>query len=228
MTTKAGEAVLPTSTASTARGSATRQALLDSAIALVAEAGFAATSTQAVLDHAGVSRGSLLHHFPTRYRLMVAAAEEAVVRKVRAVEETLGDIEDPVEALRSFPAVQWQAQNGVPARAFAEILLAARWDEGLQDGLKATLVAWNRRIRDRIHAVAASVGLGNGDELATEISVLIAAMQGLAATSAFLEDEGTVERTLDALTARYHECLARGLAADAPVGGAPSSRSGAS
>lgn len=195
----------------TARGTATRQALLDSTLELVARNGFAATSTQAVLDHAGTSRGSLLHHFPTRHRLMVAAAEEAVARKVRAVEEALTEMADPVEALRSFPAVQWRVQNEAPARALAEILLAARWDAGLQEGMRATLVAWNRRIRDRIHAVAATIGLHNADEVAVEISVLISATEGLAATSAFLEDEGTVTRTLDALTERYHECLARGL-----------------
>jgi AcrR family transcriptional regulator len=199
--------------AATARGSATRQALLDSTIALIAETGFAATSTQAVLDHAGISRGSLLHHFPTRHLLMVAAAEAAMARKVAAVEDALSGMADPVEALRSFPAVQWRTQNDVPARALAEILLASRWDADLRDGLRATVVGWNRRIRDRVHEVAARVGLRNADELATEFSVLIAAMQGLAATSAFLEDEGTVARTLDALTARYDACLERGLAA---------------
>lgn len=197
----------------TARGAATRQALLDSTIALVAETGFAATSTQAVLEHSGVSRGSLLHHYPTRHRLMVAAAEEAVVRKVRAVEDALLDARHPIDALRRFPSEQWRVQNEAPARALSEILLAARWDAGLQDGLRATLVSWNRRIRDRIHETAAIVGLGNAEELATEFSVLIAAMQGLAATSAFLEDEGTVPRTLEALAARYNECLDRGLEA---------------
>lgn len=178
---------------------------------LVAEKGFAATSTQAVLDRSGVSRGSLLHHFPTRHHLMVAAAEEAVTRKVGAVENALAGMADPVEALRRFPAVQWCTQNEIPARALAEILLAGRWDPGLEEGLREIVVAWHRRIRDRIHEVAARVGLRNADELAIEFSVLISAMQGLAATSAFLEDEGTVTRTLEALTARYHECLARGL-----------------
>ena len=204
-------AVAVSSAATTPRGNATRSALLDSTITLVAEKGFAATSTQAVLEHTGVSRGSLLHHFPTRHRLMVAAAEEAVARKVGAVEDALAGMADPVQALRSFPAVQWRTQNEIPARVLAELLLAARWDSGLEEGLREIVVAWNRRIRDRIHEVAARVGLRNADELAIEFSVLIAAMQGLAATSAFLEDEGTVARTLEALTARYHETLARGL-----------------
>lgn len=195
----------------TARGQTTRQALLESTLELVAERGFAATSTQAVLDRAGVSRGSLLHHFPTRHRLMEAAAEEAVMQKYRSVEAILGTIEDPIEALRRFPDVQWQVQNDVPARAFAEIVLAARWDEGLQEGVRATLTSWNRRIRDRIHAVADSVGHDDPEALATEFSVLIAAMQGLGATSTFLETEGTVRRTLAALSTRYDECLLRGL-----------------
>ena len=206
-TTTADEVRAP----ATARGSATRLALLDSTLELIARNGFAATSTQAVLDHAGTSRGSLLHHFPTRHRLMVAAAEEAVARKVQAVDEALASLGDPLAALRGFPAAQWHVQNQSPARALAEILLAARWDAGLQDGVRETLVAWNRRIRDRIHAVAAAAALDNPGEVAAEISVLIAAMEGLATTSAFLEDEGTVERTLEALTLRYEACLDRGV-----------------
>lgn len=110
--------------------------------------------------------------------------------------------------------MQWRVENEIPARAFAEILLAARWDAGLQDGLRETIVTWNRRLRQRIHDVAASVGLRNADELAAEFSVLIAAMQGLAVTGEFLADEGTVERTLAALSQRYEACLERGLARD--------------
>ena len=57
-----------------------RQTLLSSSIKLVATTGFAATTTQAVLDDTGVSRGSLLHQFPTRSLMMVATAEEALSR----------------------------------------------------------------------------------------------------------------------------------------------------
>lgn len=195
----------------TIRGRSTRQQLLEGTLLLVAERGFAGTSTQSVLDYAGVSRGSLLHHFPTRHRLMTAAAEEAVVRAYSSVEAALSAIKDPIEALRSFPGVQWRIQNDFPARAFAEILLAARWDPGLREGVREILTAWNRRLRDSIRTVADSVGHDDPEGLATEFSVLIAATQGLAATGAFLEAEGTVTRTLAALSARYEDCLLRGL-----------------
>ena len=72
----------------TRRGLATREILLSSAIKLVALHGYAATTTQTVLDDAGVSRGSLLHQFPTREELMVAAAEEAMARMLAAGQST--------------------------------------------------------------------------------------------------------------------------------------------
>jgi AcrR family transcriptional regulator len=193
--------------------------LLDSAIALIAETGAAATSTQAVLDHSGVSRGSLLHHYPTRRDLMVAVAAEAIRRRVEAVEERLSGESEPIEALRRYPEVQWQVESEAPARALVEILLAARWDKALEEGLRPTVVAWNRRLRNRIHAVARVAGLSNADELAAEVSVLVAATRGLSATSSLLGDEQTVPRTLAALSARYRECLSRGLQRD----GTPSS-----
>ena len=77
MSSFATDAVAP---ALTKKGNATRKALLDSTIELIASTGYAATTTQAVLDHSGISRGSLLHQFKTREHLMVAAALEAVER----------------------------------------------------------------------------------------------------------------------------------------------------
>lgn len=61
------------------RGQATRQHLVAAATELFAERGYEATSIEAVLERAGVSRGSLYHHFPGKDALF-----EAVVEAVHA------------------------------------------------------------------------------------------------------------------------------------------------
>jgi AcrR family transcriptional regulator len=61
------------------RGQATRQHLIAVATELFAERGYEGTSTEAVLDRASVSRGSLYHHFSGKERLF-----EAVVESVHA------------------------------------------------------------------------------------------------------------------------------------------------
>ena len=112
----------------TRKGGATRAALLDSTIELLATTGYAATTTQAVLNHCGLSRGSLLHQFRTREILMVAAAEEAVERMFDAVRDKLSSVADPIEGLRKYPRALWEVQNAPAARAYAELQLASRWE----------------------------------------------------------------------------------------------------
>ena len=58
-----------------ARGAATREHLLTVATALFAERGYEATSIEAVLQEAGVSRGSLYHHFKGKDVLFEAVLE---------------------------------------------------------------------------------------------------------------------------------------------------------
>lgn len=215
--TDPGPAAAPTS-----RGGRTRQALLDSTLDLLASRGYGATTVQAVLDDTGLSRGSLLHQFRTRDQLMLAATEEALRRMRRAVERELADIDDPVERLRRYPDVLWSTQQQTPARAFLEVLVAARWEQGLQPGLGAALADWHQRTVSRLQEFATAHGIGNVEPLLTELRVLVSAMQGLALTSDLHEDERTVRCVLQAVTARYLEAVARvGIASDGSGGFAP-------
>jgi len=62
------------------RGKATREQLVAVATRLFAARGFEATSIEAVLDEAGVSRGSLYHHFASKEALFEAALDAVEAR----------------------------------------------------------------------------------------------------------------------------------------------------
>jgi AcrR family transcriptional regulator len=204
------EPALPTAEAEpsrTRKGGATRAALLDSTIALLASTGYAATTTQAVLNHSGLSRGSLLHQFRTREALMVAAAEEAVERMFVGVQSKLSAIDEPIQALRHYPDALWEVQNQSPARAYAELQLASRWELGLQAQLRRSVKAVNERMGRELREVAELIGLGDTGKLMVETGALISAMQGLAVSSTLVEDENRVADVLSALTRHYNACL---------------------
>src|SRR4030081_2685364 len=79
---------------------ATRRRILDAAVASLIRQGTAATTTVAVQERAGVSRGALLHHFPTHAQLLAATIDELVRRNEAAVHNALaGLLEnlDPVD-----------------------------------------------------------------------------------------------------------------------------------
>src|ERR1700751_341548 len=59
-----------------ARGEATRSHLIAIATRMFAERGYEDTSIEAVLREAGVSRGSLYHHFASQEALFEAVAED--------------------------------------------------------------------------------------------------------------------------------------------------------
>ena len=53
------------------RTSDSRLRILDAAVACLVESGYAGTTTLTIQARAGVSRGRLLHHFPSKETLLV-------------------------------------------------------------------------------------------------------------------------------------------------------------
>ncbi len=77
------------------RGQATRQHLLAVATELFAEHGYEHTSIEAVLERAGVSRGSLYHHFSGKPALFEAVVNEIEGQVGDAVVAAVTDAADP-------------------------------------------------------------------------------------------------------------------------------------
>ncbi|MET9070738.1 TetR/AcrR family transcriptional regulator [Streptomyces sp. NPDC004232] len=69
------------------RSRATRQRLLEAAVACLAEHGWAGSTVSVVAERAGVSRGAAQHHFPTREDLFTAAVEYVAEERSTALRE---------------------------------------------------------------------------------------------------------------------------------------------
>jgi AcrR family transcriptional regulator len=84
-----------------ARGEATRGQLVAIATRMFAERGYEDTSIEAVLREAGVSRGSLYHHFASKEALFEAVAEELETSVGAQTMAAASGSAGPVEALRA-------------------------------------------------------------------------------------------------------------------------------
>src|SRR5260370_27267942 len=84
-----------------AGGEATRAQLIASAPHMFADRGYEETSIEAVLREAGVSRGSLYHHFASKEALFEAVAEEVETSVGEQTMAAAGGITEPVAALRA-------------------------------------------------------------------------------------------------------------------------------
>ena len=63
----------------------TRSALLEAAIACLAEVGWSRCTVSMVAERAGVSRGAAQHHFPTREALFIAAVDQISAERRDAI-----------------------------------------------------------------------------------------------------------------------------------------------
>lgn len=115
---------------------ATRAGIVDAAVESLVEVGVAATTTVAVQRRAGVSRGALLHHFPTREELFGAAIGLLVARNEQAVRRELAAKaaeDDPLlRSLRVLRAVM----RGPSFAAEMELWAVARTNPHLRDALR--------------------------------------------------------------------------------------------
>ncbi len=162
-----------------ARGEATRSQLLAIATRMFAERGYEDTSIEAVLREAGVSRGSLYHHFASKEALFEAVAEEVETdvgtRTFAAAAEAAAN--GPVAALRAG-AVSWIRLAGDPV--VQRILLIdapsvlgwEKWrameEQHALGGIKMTLqvVAEQGKLRPELADTLAHVLLASMNEVA--------------------------------------------------------------
>jgi AcrR family transcriptional regulator len=82
------------------RGRATRDQILDVAVRLFGSDGYENTSIEAVLRSAGVSRGSLYHHFPSKEALFSAVVERLQQDVTDRLAATAEDATGPADLLR--------------------------------------------------------------------------------------------------------------------------------
>lgn len=75
------------------RSAATRAKLIEAAYESLLDRGYGATTVGEVQNRAGVARGTLLHHFPTRGSLMAGVVEDIVERRLRVLTATGLDAE---------------------------------------------------------------------------------------------------------------------------------------
>ena len=129
----------------------TRRALLDAAVESLIEVGFARTTTLEVQRRAEVSRGALLHHFPSKAELLVAAIDHLAEMRARELKQLAAQLPEERAGRARTDAViglLWQCFSGAFFQVAMELRTAARTDPELRPALALA----ERSLRDRIVA----------------------------------------------------------------------------
>ena len=128
----------------------TRRALLDAAVESLIEVGFARTTTLEVQRRADVSRGALLHHFPSKAELLVAAVAHLAEMRARELKQLSSQLPEGRARTDAVLSLLWQCFSGTFFQVAMELRTAARTDPEL----RPVLANAEKVLRDGIIAQA--------------------------------------------------------------------------
>jgi AcrR family transcriptional regulator len=166
-----------------------KAALVESALALIAERGVAALSVAEVARRAEVSGGAPYRHFPSRQALLTAAATEAA-RNLTGRFRASPPESDPIEEMATAAGVyaRFAAESG---SGFDLIFAAELRGGGDQDLMNA-----GRAVMDALLAPALAVTGGDAKAALNLIGQTIAAAHGYATlwrTGLYIDRQTTVD-----------------------------------
>lgn len=171
------------------RSAATRARLLESAIQSLYTRGYAATTTMVVAEDAGVSRGAMLHQFPTRVELMLYVFQGVYEADIRAYVTELDKHADSGERLRVLIGLAWERLSSPSGIAVLELMIGARSDPELASRLEP--------LRERIERESfqvATVLTASTHPRRTDLQrMAVWAMRGLALARVLSKDHAEVD-----------------------------------
>jgi len=107
------------------RKQARPQELLDAALALFVEKGFAATRSEEIAQRAGVSKGTLYLYYPSKEELFKAVIRQTLSALIAEGQEAVGSFQGSSSELLSFLLHTWWERIGnTPAAGIHKVLLA--------------------------------------------------------------------------------------------------------
>ena len=164
----------------------TRSTILDAAVSVIYDLGYANTTTEAVARRAGVSRGAMLHHFPNRQQLIEATVVHINEQRLAMFSREEGEVQRGAEYTRVEEGIDtmWRQLNTPVFIVFQELKMAARTDSQLASvlipALKAFDAQWLRATRQVFPDLALSESFSRANFLSKYV------LEGMAA-----------ERTID-------------------------------
>ncbi|WP_079078092.1 TetR/AcrR family transcriptional regulator [Streptomyces sp. CdTB01] len=174
------------------RSRATRQRLLEAAVACLAEHGWAGSTVSVVAERAGVSRGAAQHHFPTREDLFTAAVEYVAEERSTALRALFPD--GAGDDRRAVVAALVDLYTGPLFRAALHLWVAASNEEPL----RPRVTELEARVGRETHRIA--VELLGADEsrpgVRETVQGLLDMARGLGLANLLTDDTGRRDRVI--------------------------------
>ena len=153
-----------------AKSAVSSQQIIDAAIRVLARRGYARTSLLDIAKEAGMSKGALHYHYPTKEALIHAVLETACNVVQARTMQAWSPSDNPFEALRKSLEELWatRAERTDEALVVADLLALSLYDESFRPKLAEFYGLGAQQIRDYLeeknrairHALDAGLQLG--------------------------------------------------------------------
>ena len=161
------------------KSAATRLQILEATLRCFSKLGYFHTTTPAIAGEAGLSRGAMLHHFPSRLDVVRAAVELLHAKRLKAFRAAVAGL--PAGESRPHAALRahWEQLRHPLYAVFIELYVAARTDPDLAAILVPAEAAFARELRATAMEVVPEWRVAD-PEFEIGYDLVICALQGMA------------------------------------------------
>lgn len=188
------------------KSASTRNQIIEAAIQAFVNLGYANTTTTHIAEEAGLSRGAMLHHFPSKMDIVKAAVEHLHNKRLTAFRRSVGDLPEDADRVKLAVEAYWQHVQHPMFVAFFELSVAARTDDALRSILrpvqKEFAVTWYNLSKELFPEWN---GKREAFDLALDLSEFI--MEGIAVSHLTHHSPKNVDKLLEYLEKCLRELL---------------------
>ena len=180
------------------RSHETTSSLLEATLACIKDKGLINTSTTEVARRAKVSRGALLHHFPTKEELIAEALRSLLLRETEEAERAANSVVEDSLTVDQFLDFVWERFSGDLYMVSMEFVNAARTDPKI----KAALVPVGQDFNEAYGRIWEKIDGPSDDPVVqmrqkVEITAIMCLARGMATQTIWRDDPDLFRATIN-------------------------------
>jgi len=201
-----------TSAKDTAKSLRTRARILDCATRLLVEIGYAAATNAKIAEAAGLTRGAMLYHFPTREALVEAVVGHLHAARTAMLAQASDRAPSGADLAEHAIDAYWSLLHEPAFVAFAELEAAARTDPAVRASLTRAQAAFDQAQEGSDFSRMLQAGVGPRFQASRDLARFM--LEGLARAELTYDADARVERLLAVIKRATHMLNRKGGAQD--------------
>jgi AcrR family transcriptional regulator len=194
---------------------AMRERLLAATVECLVELGYSRTTTIEVIERAQVSRGAMLHHYPSRAELLTAVLTHLADAQIAELRASVADFEPGPDMVADAIDVLWANFSSPSSYALLELIVAARTDRELHAHLQPLIAKYEAIVAETARELFSAFA-PSPEFFEIGRRAIYYLMHGLAVTQIVRADDAEANLMLDALK-QQSVAIARAAYAGAPA-----------